>query len=183
MAKDGTNRGGARPGAGRRAKPLAEKLTDGNTGHRQLTVTKFTTPADLEGSEMPEPHEMLSATQRDGSTLQAADIYETTWKWLKARGCAKLISPQLLERYAMSAARWIQCEAIISSTGFLAKHPTTGAAIASPYVAMSQNYMNQTNRLWYEIFQVVKENCAGEYTGANPQDNVMERLLTARRGN
>jgi hypothetical protein len=29
----------------------------------------------------------------------------------------------------------------------------------------------------------VKENCAGEYTGANPQDNVMERLLTARRGN
>ena len=57
-----------------------------------------------------------------------------------------------------------------------------GNAIQSPYVAMSQNYMAQTNRLWYEIFQIVKENCAADYTGANPQDDVMERLLTARRG-
>ena len=28
-AKDGTNRGGARPGAGRKPKPLAEKLQEG----------------------------------------------------------------------------------------------------------------------------------------------------------
>ena len=42
--------------------------------------------------------------------------------------------------------------------------------------------MSQTNRLWYEIFQIVKENCTGEYSGSNPQDDVMERLLTARRG-
>lgn len=82
----------------------------------------------------------------------------------------------------MSAARWIQCEAAVSEYGFLAKHPTTGAAIASPYVSMSHNFMNQTNRLWLEIFQIVKENCTGEYSGANPQDDVMERLLTARKG-
>ena len=42
--------------------------------------------------------------------------------------------------------------------------------------------MSQTNRLWYEIFQIVKENCTGEYSGATPQDDIMERLLTARRG-
>jgi ribosomal protein S3AE len=47
---------------------------------------------------------------------------------------------------------------------------------------MGQNYMNQTNRLWFEIFQIVKENCTGDYKGANPQDDVMERLLSARRG-
>jgi hypothetical protein len=40
--------------------------------------------------------------------------------------------------------------------------------------------MTQTNRLWLEIFQIVKENSAAEYSGSNPQDNVMERLLTAR---
>ena len=33
-----------------------------------------------------------------------------------------------------------------------------------------------------EIYQIVKENCASEYTGSNPQDDVMERLLRARRG-
>jgi hypothetical protein len=101
---------------------------------------------------------------------------------LNKRGCAALVSPQLLERYAMSVARWIQCEECISEYGFLAKHPTTGNAIQSPYVAMNQNFMTQTNRLWYEIFQIVKDNCTGEYGGANPQDDVMERLLTARKG-
>ena len=51
------------------------------------------------------------------------------------------------------------------------------------YVAMSQNFMSQTNRLWMEIYQIVKENCATEYNGATPQDDVMERLLLARKGN
>ena len=132
--------------------------------------------------EMPEPNKMLSAEQKDGTTLAAGEIYKNTWTWLNARGCATLVSPQLLERYAMSVARWIQCEEAVSSFGFLARHPTTGNAIQSPYVAMGQNYMSQTNRLWYEIFQIVKENCTGEYSGSNPQDDVMERLLTARRG-
>ena len=70
----------------------------------------------------------------------------------------------------------------VTEYGFLAKHPATGNAIQSPYVAMSQNFMLQTNRLWMEIYQIVKENCAGEYSGANPQDDLMERLLRARKG-
>ena len=112
----------------------------------------------------------------------AADVYEATWNWLAERRCTALVSPQLLERYAMSVARWIQCEEAITEYGFLAKHPTTGNAIQSPYVAMSQNFMSQTNRLWMEIFQIVKENCSSEYSGATPQDDVMERLLQARTG-
>ena len=134
MAKDGTSRGGTRPGSGRKPKPLAEKLLDGNTGHRKTKVMEFGDIPELETVDMPEPHEMLSAEQRDGSVLQAKAIYEKTWKWLEARGCTQLISPQLLERYAMSAARWIQCEEITSSKGMIAAHPTTKAPIASPWV-------------------------------------------------
>lgn len=177
------NSGGARAGAGRKKKPLAQKLTEGNPGHRRLEVVDFGGEAvQLEGADMPKPGEMLSAVQRDGSVLQADEIYRATWLWLSQRSCAALVSPQLLERYAMAAARWVHCETIISNTGYLAKHPTTGAAIASPYVSMSQNYMNQTNRLWMEIYQIVKDNCSGDYQGANPQDDVMERLLRARNG-
>lgn len=182
MAKDGTNRGGARAGAGAKKKPLVDKIAEGNPGRRRLTVTDFDTTANLEGQPMPKPSAMLSATQRDGKPLIAAEIYEVTWNWLAQRKCASLVSPQLLERYAMSVARWIQCEEAITEYGFLAKHPTTGNAIQSPYVAMSQNFMSQTNRLWMEIYQIVKENCAGEYGGATPQDDVMERLLQARKG-
>jgi hypothetical protein len=88
----------------------------------------------------------------------------------------------MVEQYAMSVSRWIQCEEIVSSTGFLAKHPTTGAAIASPYVTMSQSYMKQTNYCWMQIYQIVKENCSVEFQGNTPQDDVMERLLRARKG-
>lgn len=182
MAKDGTNRGGARVGAGKKKKPLTDKITEGNPGKRKLEIIEFKNTADLTGRTMPEPREMLSAVQKDGKTLEATEIYEMTWRWLDERGCTHLVLPQLLERYSMSAARWIQCEEAVTEFGFLAKHPTTGNAIQSPYVAMSQNFMSQTNRLWMEIYQIVRENCSKEYSGSNPQDDVMERLLTARKG-
>ena len=98
VAKDGSGRGGARPGAGRKPKALTEKISEGKTA------------------------------------------------------------------------------AVI-----LAKHPTTGAAIASPYVSMSQSYMKQTNYCWMQIYQIVKENCSVEFQGNTPQDDVMERLLRARK--
>ena len=100
---------------------------------------------------------------------------------MRDKGCEKLVSPQLLEQYAMSVSRWIQCEEAISEFGFLAKHPTTGNAIASPYVSMSQSFMKQVNQVWFQIFQVVKENSSVGYGGANPQDDLMERLLKARK--
>ena len=118
--------GGSRPGSGQKKKPLADKMLDGNPGKRQLQVIEFKTSADLHGLPMPQPREMLSAVQKDGKPLVAATIYERTWAWLEQRGCAKIVSPQVLERYAMSAARWIQCETAITEYGFLAKHPTTG---------------------------------------------------------
>jgi len=182
MAKDGTNRGGSRVGAGAKKKPLADKIAEGNPGGRKLTVMEFKETADLKGLEMPKPNKMLEAIQKDGKALVAGEVYRNTWQWLNERGCAALVSPQLLERYAMSVARWIQCEEAVTEFGFLAKHPTTGNAIQSPYVAIGQNYEKQTKLLWMEIYQIVKENCIGDYKGVNPQDDVMERLLTARRG-
>lgn len=175
---------GPKPGSGGRPKkPIAEKITDGNPGRRPLTVIDFKDGvADLEGQDMPKIADFLSAKQKDGSELCAADIFKTTWEWLSERGCAVLVSPQLIERYAMSCARWIQCETITSQLGFLAKHPTTGAAIQSPYVAIADKYMTQANRLWAEIYQIIRENCTSEYTGASPQGDVMERLLRARKG-
>ena len=175
---------GPQPGSGGRPKKaIADKIADGNPGKRTLTVIDFKDRApDLEGQPMPKPSEFLSATQKDGSTLCAAEIFENTWKWLSDRGCATIVSPQLIERYAMSSARWIQCESLTSELGFLAKHPTTGAAIQSPYAAIGDKYMTQANRLWSEIFQIVRENCTTEYGGASPQDDVMERLLRARKG-
>ena len=168
-AKDGTNRGGARPGAGRKRKPLAEKIAEGKT------AKIIPAPPDLETADMPAVKEYLSDDQRMGN-FYAKEIYEETWQWIKQHGCDHIISPQLIEQYAVAMARYVQLERITSEYGFISKHPTTGAPIASPFVNMSVNYLRAANLLWQQIFSIVRENCA-EYVDGHPMDDDMERLL------
>ncbi len=176
MAKDGTNRGGKRPGAGRKPKALADKIKDGERAEAMMQ------PSDLEGVDMPPIREYLTEEQRDGSQLCAKEIYEDTYRWLKSMKCEKLVSRTLLEQYAMTCGRWIHCEQTISRLGYIAKHPTTDAPIASPYVKMAMDYSKQATTIGNEIYSIVRENCATEVVGG-PQDDVMELLLRARRGN
>ena len=141
MSKDGTNRGGARPGAGRKPKAISEKIASGNPGGRKLTVVDFGDEAvNLNGSEMPPVKDYLKARQKDGSTICAEEIYKETWEWLRERKCDQLVPVQQIEQYAMSVARWIQCEEAVSEFGFLAKKPT-GTVFSSPYVTMAREYM------------------------------------------
>jgi hypothetical protein len=194
VAKDGTNRGnrtGNYTGAGRKARPLAEKIAEGATKNARVLETPEFPPdtilepgvltgVDLTGSDMPPPNEYLRSQQRDGRPLGADLLYAETWGWLKARGCEKFINPRLIEAYAQAFARYIQCEEAISTYGLLGKHPTTGGAIASPFVQMSQSFQKQANLLWYEIFEIVKQNCTTAFV-SNPQDDLMEALLSGRR--
>ncbi len=170
--RNGANRGGARPGAGRKKKPLTERIEAG----QKATVLKI---PEVETARMPKIKDYFKAEQRMGE-LYAAEIYEETWQWLNERGCASLINPMLLEQYAMSAARWVQLEGINSQYGFVTK-TAQGVVTASPFVAQAQAYMKQTNQLWYQIYQIVKENCSTTFDGT-PQDDLMERLLKARDG-
>lgn len=180
MAKDNTNRGGARIGAGGKRKPLHDKILEGNPGKRNLTVLTFEGTDALIGEPMPPPHEFLRARQANGESTIAAEIYESTWLWLNKRRCSHLIPALLIEKYAQSVARWVQCEEAITGFGFLAKHPTTGNAIPSPYVSMGQSYMKQANNLWFQIYQAVRENNASDYAGQTPHDDVMERILNSQ---
>lgn len=131
---------------------------------------------------MPPLKEYLTAEQRDGTQLITKQVLAETWQWLTNCGCEQIISMQLIEQYAMSVARWVQCEECISKFGLLAKHPTTGNAIASPYVSMSHAYMKQVNQAWYQIFQIVRENSTMQGAGQSPQDALMEKLLLSRSG-
>ncbi len=243
MAKDGTRRGGARTGSGRKSNKMPPPLIDFSAvcetetekndsdmdkksapkgqnkavkaakttsksikrGTSKAAVSKTKTEKsssaasksrksaakstakkgnadipDLEGADVPLVDDFLRAQQQCQKDLKAEQIYSQTMKWLAEIKCAGIVSKQLVEQYAMSVARWIQTEELISEYGFLAKHPTTGQAIASPYVLMSQNYMKQVNQIWYQIYQIVKENCAAGI--AEVSDDPMELLLRQRGG-
>ena len=177
MAKDGTNRGGARPGTGPKKQALNDKIAAGKASKSMVLPE----PTDIVGIDIPPVKEYLKAKQKNGKDLCAEDVFIATFTWLQGLNCDRLVNVQLIEQYAMSVSRWIQCEEAISEYGFLAKHPTTGNAIASPYVSMSRDYMKQVNSTWFAIYQIVKENCSVEY-GQTPHDDLMERLLSARRG-
>ncbi len=73
MAKDGTNRGGARIGAGQKKKPLHDKILEGNPGRRPLTVVEFSDTADLSGQTMPPPREFLKSAQKTGRQTLAVE--------------------------------------------------------------------------------------------------------------
>lgn len=190
MARDGTNRGGRRVRAGDKPAPATEKIQKG----QQVRILKKDIPtlspteleavdlpegAVMEGVNMPKPSDYLSARQKNGVPLGADEIYKETWLWLKERNCEKLVNPRLIEAYAQAFARYIQCEEATSTYGLLGKHPTTGGVITSPFVQMSQQYQKSANLIWYEIYDIVKQNCTEVF-----EDNLndtMELLLRARR--
>ena len=169
MAKDGTNRGGRRVRAGAKPGPLGEKLAAGRPATRledplnepfDFAGNDNCDGAMLAGETMPEPSDYLSEIQRDGKPLGADLVYRETWQWLDQRGCSQFVAPRLIEVYAQAFARYVQCEQVISKFGLLGKHPTNGAAIASPFVAMSQSFGKQANVYWYEIYEIVRTTLA-----------------------
>ena len=185
-ARDGTFRGGRRPRAGERPAPLVDKIAKGeeamvmNFPAADLTPVELDNMEELDGVDMPKPGEYLSARQRDGGFLGADEIYKKTWLWLKDRGCERLINPQMIESYALAFARFIQCDKAISQYGVLGKHPTTGAAMVSPFVQMSHTYQKQAQLLWYDIYDIVKQNCTTPFEGLPTVDG-MERLIRTRK--
>lgn len=191
MAKDGTNRGGRRVRAGDKPDALSDKVASGKAAkilqvpdlqpESMLVAEDLHGATDMYGADMPTPSDYLSARQKDGKPLGADALYKETWCWLKQRGCEKFVNPRLIEAYAQAFTRYIQCEEAISTYGLLGKHPTTGGAISSPFVQMSQSFQKQANLIWYEIFDIVKQNCSTAFVG-NPQDDIMEALLSGRKG-
>ena len=173
MAKDGSKRGGRRVGAGRKPKSLIEKIGEG----RDVDVLDGKT-GKLKAYCSPEPEDYMRQKQKAGIDLHAERAFIEVCSWLKDRQCLELVNPYLIKQYAMSVARWAQCETALNEFGLLAKHPTTGAPIASPFQAMANSYLKQAESLWYSINQVVKENCSTPYLGS-PQDDLMAMLLNS----
>lgn len=190
LAKDGTYRGGRRVKAGDKPKPAFEKIQNGERvkllandisefSYAELEAVDLPDGVELEGMDMPKPDEYLSAKQKSGIPLGADRIYKETWQWLKERQCEKLVNKRLIESYSQAFARYIQCEDAISKYGMLGKHPTTGGVIASPFIQMSSSFQKTANLIWYEIYDIVKQNCTEYFE--EESDDLMEQLLRRRR--
>ena len=166
MAKDGTSRGGIRVGAGRKRNPQNSNIIDGTAEFGAKTKIR-------------PPKKYLTAEQQDGGKLYSKKIYEETTQWIIAHGCETLIPKQLVEDYAMATARHIQCEEYLSNFGLIAKHPTTGIPISSPFFRMNVESQRLASQLWYQIYTAVRDNAPQGLIVDRPQD-AMEKLLMFR---
>ena len=174
MSRDGTMRGGKRQKSGAKPDTLADKVTKGVKNLETINFGKIVPVA------VPKPDAFLSKKQADGDTkFKAAKIYKDTMNWIIARGCGDLINPHLVESYADAYARFMQCSEAVSEYGFISKHPTTGAPIASPFTQLEQQYQKQAFVIWNDIWDTIKQNCMTPYEGLVAIDP-MEALLSGQ---
>ena len=170
-------RGGAREGAGRKKKPLAEKILEGNPGRRPLKVVEFYgVPAE---GQLTPPDFLKIASKETAENYDTADqIYIKIVEWLQGTGVAHLVSPTLIEDFAMNRRAFFECEYMNKRLGRIA------GGKRSPYVDMAVQYATLMRTAWDRIGQIVAQNSEKNYGSLRSDgEDVMERLLTARRDN
>ncbi len=156
--------GGYRAGAGRPKKNATEKILEGNPGKRKIEVVDFSYAEELPK----EPSNWLGE--------KGKEMYKTVYDWLAKIGCLKGILPCHLEEYAHCKARWLECEDQNNRVGLIIKDEH-GKPVPSPFVALAQNYLKQSNDAWSKIYAVIRETKLKTWDDTNPNDDVMEKLL------
>ena len=65
---------------------------------------------------------------------------------------------------------------LVDESASLVKDPA-GKPMPSPFVAMAQQYLKQTNEVWSKIYLVVRETKLSKWDDTNPNDDIMEKIL------
>lgn len=164
MAKDGTRRGGARPGAGRKKKQKPENPEK---------IIQLSVPTSDERRNFPQFNRLLYDADGKLAVKQAEDVYYSIYQFAKDNGAEKRLPKELAELFAVAYSRWAQAEAKISKEGFLSEHPTTGAPCKSPLIEVANTYSKQAQNYWYSIWTVIKDSDA-----VDSEEDSMESLLS-----
>lgn len=165
MSKDGTGRGGARIGAGRKPKSLRDKINEG--------VENVPPKIKKNQSKIKNPKSYLTEKQKDDSVTFARQVYREVYQWLEKNNCAETILPQMAENFAQAIARHIQAEQLISKTGFLA-YSATGAIVVTPLVKISLDYLKAAQNVFYQIYQMAKANSFSLADDGDPMEQILQ---------
>jgi hypothetical protein len=174
--------GGARPGAGRPRKSLADKQLEGFPGKRRPKVLHF------EGEAAPvQPPEWLRNYGESHAGRPTCDqIYQDTVAWLEQTGCAHLVNPEYISDYAIIKASWYEASRWITHLG-LCYIPKTKegdkseSLVQNPMVDVAAKYYKMANAAWHKIWSVVAQN-SEMLLGDDPNNDMMSYLLNNKPG-
>lgn len=169
--------GGKRPGAGRKKKPLADKILEDTTKKHRPTVLNM---PNMELPDLECPERLWYYQSRLAGEPEVETVWKETAAWLKKTGCLHLINPAFLEEYAIIKARFYELERLISRTSpvYDEKIDENKKRLAlNPALDASLKYMKQADLIWEKIWAVVAQNCEKNFGGHNPHNDLMEKLL------
>ncbi len=180
-------RGGARKGAGRKPKPLAKKIADGNPGKRPLTKIEFS------GSGVVDPHtppdylsvlEKREQEQRPGIPTPT-ELYLEAVRYLQPSDCLNLIPVSMIADYAMAKYHLLHAQYELGRTATVAPAAKTGSAkkgesyeltdFAEAMLKMQKNVL----ATWEPIWDIVSRN--SQRFVANPEQDLMAIILGGRQ--
>lgn len=161
---------GPKPGTGGRPKKaLYDNILDGNPGKRPITVLSD----DIKQDD-------VDFTAPDFLSDMGKQIFKDTVKWLDGTDCLGFINPQHIAEYAHCKSRWLECEAY-NDRNLLAKHPTTGQPMQSPFVDIGLKYLRQADTAWAKIWDIVKENSRVDFHQGNPNQREKDEMAEVFR--
>jgi hypothetical protein len=161
-------RGGARKGAGRKPKPLAEKLSAGNLGHRPLSRLNFVEKYS-DQREPPDYLDKMVKKQVEGLPTPS-DIYKTVVKELQPSGCLDLISTYLLCDFALAKYYLINAQYELSQTATVAyneKHELEMTSFAEAMIKLQKTVIDT----WLIIWSIIEKNSTKSLV--NPEEDLI----------
>ena len=166
--------GGARKGAGRKPKPLAEKIAAGNPGHRPLKKVRF----DGNGQDADPPDYLGLLEKRVPGAPTPIRIYHETIRYLEPSGCLHLIPAALIADYVMAKYYLICAQFDLSKTATVIQKGNNDFAITSFAEAMLKLQKNVL-ACWEPIWEIVSKNA--ERLVTNPEQDLILMLAGSRQ--
>ena len=123
---------------GRKPKPTALKLLDGNPGKRPLNERE---PLMLQG--LPEPPEWLDAEARAEWDRIVPELAEM--------GLLSRADRPALAAYCTAWSRWVEAEAMVKKLGTIVKSPEKGFPMKSPYLSIADQSLETMRKLMVEF--------------------------------
>lgn len=182
-------RGGARKGAGRKPKPLAEKLAEGNPGHRPLKKVEFTGSGGLDPRVPPDYLKVMEKREQDQRTgiPTPTELYIETVQYLEPSDCLNLIPIALIADYAMAKYHLLHTQYELGRTATVTKvdkstrrggKPSETYEITDFAEAMLKMQKNVL-ATWEPIWDIVSRN--SERLVSNPEQDLMAIIIGGRQ--
>ena len=177
-------RGGKRTGAGRKPKPLSEKLAEGNPGHRPLEKVEFAGNSGVDPRQPPEylrVMEKREQAQRPGIPTPT-ELYIETVKYLEPSECLNMIPGTLISAYVMAKYHLLHAQYELGRTATIVKTDTGTkkgdvyemSQFAEAMLEMQKNLLSA----WQPIWDIISRSSTRMLS--NPDQDLIAAIIDGR---